>query len=407
MTISVLSDPETCTITATCKLNKRVEVIDLAKHFDFSDATHDPDGRVLCIRMSYADNQSILKCRPDLDMRKHKFCRIVKEFSKRQVSIFLESGTHYVCCKVFTTGSMHVAGARSEKECLEVFRYMARLVASVRGCAEVPTFVGTNGIRLSEDGIMYHPTRKSCPIVGWCLDAKTGLFQLSDGVRVYRDVMGDVPVLKEIAYKRHQKMVYTLQGDLLATETLKFHRRSSKRFFKVLGEHVVVGQEIVGNVVYTPVGEMEGDHGSNGGDKLPDRLTLIHHYAATDGPPDALTKQDVDICMVNTYCVASFPPDRTKLHELFLELGYDSRLDLCVNPGVNLRYHDNRKHFQEVRGICTCPSRCTCKIVAIRCFRSGEVIAAGLLDEAHGTEIHGFLDELLSRYQDRVMASTI
>ncbi|KAJ3137310.1 hypothetical protein HDU90_002096 [Geranomyces variabilis] len=54
-------------------LEQTVEVIDFATHFDHDDPTHDPMERVLCIRTSYADKQTVLKVRPTMNRSLNNF----------------------------------------------------------------------------------------------------------------------------------------------------------------------------------------------------------------------------------------------------------------------------------------------------------------------------------------------
>lgn len=390
MTVT-FSEPRVCTITATVNLGSPVNIIDTAKFAE-------PSGDVSAVRLSYAGGRSaVSKGMPPKKARKSDEKK--RSFSN-QVTLMVplpDSIARHACCRVFSTGVVHICGARSIEDLDYLLSVVKNVLLSVTGTMRTllnEDLLADRNILVATDHIMYSNAGK---IIGWA-SWDESLYYLDDGGVVDMEFIRGSWTFVQSQWTKGVKKVYTTNGKLLGEKRLDFFPGAGRRYYVLKGDDILIGSVLVGKIVT--------DIDTTTIDTTDPKPEIIdgHLVRAFSG----LANKDLDIspfeiCMVNTYFACSHQIDRHKLHQAFLADGYYSRFDPCVTPGVNFRFYDNTG--QRKLGVCQCVGKCSCKRVSILCHISGSLIVAGLRDIAHGRILQDFICNYYAANIDRFVAT--
>lgn len=381
------SPAKICTITATVALNTRIDIVDVAKHAMTSDD-------LLAVRISYAGGRSTI-CRGI--PAKARGGGGGKRSFNNQVTFIVRRLTvpGHVCCKVFHNGTVHITGAMSQQDLDKSLEVVLAALRSIGGTEETRlmlTAFNETGVLVGLDHILYGETGQT---LGWAAPNED-IYYLNDVGLVDLQQVGATWAFVQSNWTSNTKYIYDiLTARKIGARSMKFLPGAGRRYFSVQDDEIRIGNVLVGRVE-TTLYECSSDGIDTGLPNMKTQLELgkpgsfpVRRYTAMhdkDAVPSAFC-----IHMVNAYFESSQTIDRHKLHQAFLEDGYYSRFDPCVNPGVNLRFYDNVG--QARFGICECTRLCSCKKVSVRAFTSGSLIVAGLRDISHVAILHHFISD--------------
>ena len=377
------SPPLVSTITATAQLGCAVNIISTAKYTQVDDA-------IVGVKLAYAGGHSlILKGSCKLGVKKTGRRGFLNQIT---FLLIVPSGA-LVHCKIFHNGSLQITGGRTVSQTLEAWKTVRRILQRSKGCQSI-CLKQALGLLKSHDGLVFSADGT---IIGWYCEERGVIFV--DGYVVVESFEGH-DILVSSTYKNNVKELRTLDGVLFGYKSLVFNddQRAAKykRHVDVEYGRAYLGSKIVGKEAVNLLADHEEllSNARRGRAAVSLSGRLLHCYSSLEG--DAVNEpceEGLSIHMINCYFQAPIRVCREKLHEQFLSEGYYSRFETCVNPGVNLRFYHNEGGVAKT-GICPCANKgltCSCRLISLRCFNSGKIIATGMKSSEQITVVYDFI----------------
>ena len=392
------SPPLVSTITATAHLGSPVNIVSTAKYIDVDDT-------VVGVKLVYAGGTSVIvkgSCKLS-DNGRRGFLNQITFLLKVPSGVLIH-------CKIFHNGSIQITGGKTIAQTLEAWKTVTGLLQRSKGCRSV-ILRSSEGLLRSHDNLIFASTGA---VIGWYSEEKDRIFV--DGYVSLEQFEGH-SILVSSSYKNDVKEMRTLDGELFGHRRVVFNAEYGTSRFK---KHVDIeygraylGCQIVGKEVLklfpNHLDLLANAARRRRGVSAMGRVLHCFSSFETDSLSEPV-ESGLSIHMINCYFQAPLLIQREKLHHRFLSLGYYSRFELCVNPGVNLRFYDNEKDspITEI-GICPCTNKgltCSCKRVSLRCFNSGKIIATGMKDFRQISSVHNFIQRFYDENRQEIQADS-
>ncbi|KAJ3085728.1 hypothetical protein HK102_013889, partial [Quaeritorhiza haematococci] len=361
--------PKVSTLTVSTFLNdKPANILDAAKFCPLDD-------KIIGIKTSYAGNQSHI-IRGNV-----RFPKSERSFFQHQVTFTVMVGDRKVCCKLFNTGCLHITGCTTLDQVVKAANALTAALHRKMDLVDGRVWITREFV--DKQKLIYNLAGTE---IGRVHQTDQGLKY--EWISMANDMAESPGATVKTGATSVAKTGATSVAKTGATSAAQTEATSAAKSEA------------------TSAAQTEATSATPDTNDAPFPI-LVHPFQIfpTESQPQIFRAPDFEIHMINAFLKYPYKIRRSVMSQALIANGHYVRYNPSSYPGVNLRYYCN--DLNET-GICPCKStmiRCSCKVISVMFFYSGNVIITGMKSHAQLAKVANFVKSFVLENKTQILVS--